>query len=143
MNATYNPPQNLSTSVRWARNLYGLCALLFVIGIAVQVFFAGATLLVNGSYLATHKNFAHVIEGLTLLIPIIGFFARLPRRMHVLNVLLLIDFILQYVFLYINVGVPAFRALHAVNALVMFSITATLIVMWRRLRRLALPIPTS
>lgn len=92
MSTQANSLQNLPRRVRWARILYGVCTLLFMLGIVLQVFFAGATLLVSGSYLIVHENVGHAIEFLIPLLIIIGLFARLPRRMHLLGVLLLVDF---------------------------------------------------
>jgi hypothetical protein len=62
----------------------------------------------------------------------------LPRRLLALSALPLVLFSLQYMFLYAvgNIGLPpAFRALHAVNALVMFWVAQYLAKsVWRLLR---------
>jgi hypothetical protein len=108
--------------VRGLRVLYALCATLLVIGIGLQVFFAGATMLVNGMYLEMHRIFAHVIEGMILGLVVIGLLARLPWRVQVWGLLAFVLMSLQYVFLYAmpTLGLTTLRGLHAVNALAMF-----------------------
>lgn len=113
----------VSGVVRGARLAYLVSTALFAGGVILQVFFAGATLLADASYLIQHRSFAHLLEPVTLAIPIIGLFARLPRRLLLLSWLPLVLFALQYVFLYAvpSAGLPtALRALHAVNALLIF-----------------------
>ncbi len=63
-----------------------------------------------------------MIQLITYALLIIGVFSRLPWRMHGLNVLAILLFMMQYVFLWVlpQLGLPALRALHAVNALVLF-----------------------
>src|SRR5262249_2855728 len=115
-----------SSIVQYARYAYLLSTVLFMGGVVLQVFFAGATLLVDSAYLIQHRSFAHTLELLTFVMPIAGLFARLPWKLRLLSFLPLVLFMLQYVFVY---GVPAMglpvslRALHAVNALVIFGVT--------------------
>jgi hypothetical protein len=134
--------RRVSPLVRAARIVYLICAGLFVAGIATQVFFAGAGALVQPSYWSTHRSFAHVIEGIPVALLIIGFFSRLPWRMYALNVLVIVLFTLQYIFLYAlpRLGLPVLRALHAVNALVLFW-TAVYLAQsaWRLIRKAATP----
>ena len=113
----------VSGITRAARVTFLLAAWFFAGGIALQVFYAGATLLVASDYLNQHRAFAHTLELVTFAIPIIGLFARLPRRMLLLSWLPLVLFMLQYVFIYAvpSLELPtSLRALHAVNALVIF-----------------------
>jgi membrane-bound metal-dependent hydrolase YbcI (DUF457 family) len=114
------PPS--SGFVRGFRYVYALCATLLAVGIVTQIFFAGATLLVNGGYLATHRSFAHMIEFLIIGLVIVGLLARLPWRLQALGLLAFVLMALQYVFLYTMpaLGAPALRGLHTVNGLAMF-----------------------
>lgn len=115
------PP--VSTVVQWMRAGYLLVAGLFVAGVVLQVFFAGAGVLVHPRYFALHSSFGHLLELLPLLLLLLSLLARLPWRLVGLNALIYVLFMLQYVFLYALgrvTGVPALRALHAVNALVLF-----------------------
>jgi hypothetical protein len=114
--------QQISGLVRGFRWFYWLCASLVVVGIILQVFFAGASLLVDGSYLITHRIFAHIVELVIFVLLLVGLPTRFSWRIQGLGLLLLLLMFLQYVFLYAvpNTGFPVLRALHAVNALAMF-----------------------
>ncbi len=112
-----------SSVVQLARYAYLLSVVLFIGGIVLQVFFAGAALLVDPSYLIQHRSFAHALHLVTYVIPIIALLARLPLRLFLLSWLPLVLIMLQYVFVHAvpGLGLPmSLRALHAVNALVMF-----------------------
>lgn len=114
---------SLSGFARTARFLYLIGTALFLGSVVLQVFFAGAALLVSTDYLHQHRSFAHVVELVTFAVAIVALFARLPGRVLALSWLPVGLFILQYVFLHAipSMGLPtALRALHAVNALVIF-----------------------
>lgn len=109
--------------VQLARYAYLLSIVLFMGGIVLQVFLAGAALLVDPGYLIQHRSFAHALHLVTYMIPIIGLLARLPWRLFLLSWLPLVLLMLQYVFVHAvpGLGLPMpLRALHAVNALVLF-----------------------
>ena len=128
MNEIPTNPQRLPTVVRLARAAYALCAGLFAVCIVLQVFFAGAGVLVNPSYWELHRAFGHSIQLLTFVLLAFGLIGLLPWRMQALNVLIVLLFVGQYIFLWLmpSLGLPALRALHAVNALVLFWITVHL-----------------
>ncbi len=116
--------QPVSGIVSALRGLYLLLVLLFAGAVIMQVFFAGATLLADARYLMDHRSLGIAMGPLPLLIVIISLFARLPRRIVGFSILLFVLYAMQYVMLYLfpALGLPAaFRALHAVNALVMFG----------------------
>lgn len=119
---TQDATQQISGVVRAARAVYLVCAILLATGVIFQVFFAGATLLVNGSYLELHRTVAHIVELVSMMTVIVGLFTRLPWRVQALGGLFLLLMFAQYIFLYAMpaLGVPSLRALHAVNALAMF-----------------------
>ena len=108
--------------VRPARVLYLIGILGFLALVAVQIFLAGATLLVGGEYLLTHRAVGEAIGPYLVALLIVGALARLPRRLSLASVLLFVDFVMQYVFVYALKGPP--RALHAANALALFSLAA-------------------
>ena len=124
MNELHDEPRRLPGLARWARIAYLLCAGLFAACVVVQVFFAGAGALAGSSYWSAHRGFGQAIQWLTVAMLVVGFFGRLPRRMHGQNVILLVLFVLQYIFLWVmpQIGLPVLRALHAVNALGIFSL---------------------
>jgi hypothetical protein len=121
--------QHGSAFVRLARGVYGCIAIVFVGAIIVQVFLAGAGALVHPRYWPLHTAWGHIIQVFPIIMLPLGVLARLPWRMLGLTALVFVLFMLQYVFLWIlpNVaGVPALRALHAVNALAFFWIVVYL-----------------
>lgn len=116
--------QQRSGIIRGVRLFYWACAALLAMGVVAQVFLAGATLLAGGGfdYLDVHRSLAHLIELAAIVLMVAGLFTRLPWRVQGLGLLFFLLMFLQYVFLYVMpaVGLPALRALHAVNALAMF-----------------------
>src|SRR5262245_38349321 len=54
-----------STIVQFARYAYLLTIVLYMVGIGLQVFFAGAALMVDSSYLIAHRSFAHALHLVT------------------------------------------------------------------------------
>ncbi|RIK35961.1 MAG: hypothetical protein DCC57_22870 [Chloroflexi bacterium] len=114
--------------VRALRAVYLVCAALLTVGVIGQVFFAGAALLVNGRYLEMHRVLAHLIELLAMLTVVAGLLTRLSWRIQTLGLLFLLLMFAQYAFLYAMpaLGLPALRALHAVNALAMFWVALRL-----------------
>lgn len=117
--------------VRYARVGYWICAGIFALCIVLQVFFAGAAVFVAPGFWVAHRGFGQTIQWLTLVLLAIGLLGRLPRTMQWLNLALIGLFVLQYLFLLVfpQLGVPAVRALHAVNALALFWLSVYL---WQR-----------
>ena len=125
INQTSQPstPTTLSGFTRGARFVYYATTIVFLAGIMLQVFFAGAALLVNPTFLETHRTFAHILELFAILLPIFALVARLPWRITLLSLLPFVLIALQYVFLFAltGMGLPLWtRGLHAANALVIF-----------------------
>lgn len=121
-----------------SRMIYLLLAGLFTGGIALQVFFAGAGVLVNPSYFALHRTFGHILELFPMLLLIVGLIGRLSWRLLGLTALIFVLFMLQYVFLYglaPATGLPVLRAFHAVNALALFWVALSLVSSTRKLLR--------
>lgn len=122
-NLQSSAPKAMSSLVRGARLLYYATTVVMLGSVALQVFFAGAALLVDSSFLEAHRGFAHVIELLALVLPVTALLARQPWRITLLS---LAPFFLvgtQYVYLYAltGMGLPLWtRGLHAVNALVIY-----------------------
>jgi uncharacterized protein DUF6220 len=115
-------PQRLSPVVRLARLGYALSAALFAGAIALEVFFAGLGALADPAYWSLHRAFGPVIGLIAIALPAVGLVGRLPWRMLGPTVLLFPLFAMQFVFLYapVGLGLVELRALHVVNALVLF-----------------------
>jgi hypothetical protein len=124
----------LSPLARGSSLLYRFLAAFLTLAITVQVFLAGLGILVNPRYFAWHGNFAHVIESIPLLLLLLGVMAKLDRGTLLLTLLTLVLVMLQYVFLHLfpQVGLTPLRALHAVNALVLFALSRHL---WRKVQQ--------
>jgi hypothetical protein len=113
---------------QWTRLLYLLAAGFIGVAVVVQVFFAGAAVLVDPTYWATHRAFGHTIDVAAIVLLLIGLMTRLPWRLQALGGLLYVLMFLQFLFLDLmpRIGVPLLRALHAVNALALFSVAVVL-----------------
>ncbi len=113
----------LSGIVRGARLVFYASTVIMLAGVVLQVFFAGASLLVDSSFLEAHRNFAHLLEALAILLPILALLARQPWRITLLSLLPFFLIGTQYVYLFAltGMGLPLWtRGLHAVNALVIY-----------------------
>jgi hypothetical protein len=119
---------------QWTRRLYLLAAGLVGVSIVLQVFFAGAAVLVDPAYWATHRAFGHTIDVAVIVLLLIGLATRLPWRLQALGGLLYVLMFLQFLFLHLmpQIGVPLLRALHAVNALALFSVAVLLVLKIRQ-----------
>lgn len=130
--------QSAPIGVRVARLVYFVSLLLLIMGIFLEVFFAGEVLLVSASALIPHRELGQMLGLVPILIFVTAFAARLPQRLLILSGLPAVLFALQYIFLYgiDNVGLPLdLKALHAVNALVMFWVAQYLAqAAWKLLR---------
>jgi hypothetical protein len=129
--------QSLSPLARGAGMVYTVLAGLFTLGVVIMVFLAGLGVLVSPSYFVWHETFSHVIEFVPVLMLLVGFFAKLRWQTLALTALLFALFMLQYVFLYLmpQLGLMPLRALHAVNALALFSLSSHLRkIVWERLQ---------
>jgi hypothetical protein len=103
--------------------IYYIATALMLAGIVLQIFFAGAALLVDSSFLDLHRGFAHLLELLAILLPILALLSRQPWRITLLSLLPFFLIAMQYVYLWAltGMGLPLWtRGLHAVNAIVIY-----------------------
>ena len=114
----------ISTRTPWTRVAYLVVAWLFIVSLLVQVFLAGLSLFVSGSYWDAHIGFGHSVPGLVaLLLVVFALWGRFPRATILLTLLLFVLVIAQTeVFAAIRADVPLVAALHPVNALILFAI---------------------
>jgi hypothetical protein len=102
---------------RWA---YAVLSLLFLVGILLQVLWAGLAVMSDPAYWETHVNFVHAIEVLPLLMLIA---ALLSRSGHVLWILAVVGFLFigaQYATVEVRPDLVA--GLHPVIALLLFGV---------------------
>lgn len=116
--------------VKWTRIIYLVIAWLFPVAILVQVLFVGLSLFTGQSYWDAHIGFGHMIGILPILLVILGYLGRLPRRTIILTWLALGTYLVQAeVFAVIRADAPLLAAFHPVLALVLFALA--MIIAWR------------
>src|SRR5690606_30568254 len=87
-------------------------------GVVAQEFLAGLGLLVDPGHLSWHATFVHLLEGLLLVMLVLGFSARIGWGPLALTVGLFVLIASQYALIHGLTG--PFRALHAVNSFALF-----------------------
>jgi Family of unknown function (DUF6220) len=98
---------------------FPILAWAYLAALAIQVFFAGMYIFVGASNIELHRNMAHVIGALTMLIIAATFVGRVPEKRLVFGVLGLL--IVQGMLVHVGqwFGLWTIAALHPVNALVL------------------------
>jgi mercuric ion transport protein len=114
----------VSVYVRWARRGYLLFAGAFAIGVAIQVFIAGMSVFVDPANWSMHASFVHVLELLTIVMLVLAFLGRLPRRLKLIPVALFLLIGVQYATA-LGFRGSVVAAIHPVNALVIFWISVS------------------
>src|SRR5689334_10784445 len=109
--------------VKSTRIIYLIIAWLFPVAILVQLLFVGLSLFTSQPYWDAHITLGHTIGVLPILLVVLGYLGRLPRRMIILTWLALGTYIIQAeVFAAIRTDAPLFAAFHPVLALVLFAL---------------------
>lgn len=110
------------------RTGYVVCAWLVAASIMVQVFLAGLNVFLGPRWLGSHITFGHMIGAEIIGLLLLALIAHMPRRVWLLNLLMVGLFALQYNHRALGAafGLPQLAALHAVNALVLFWSATTL-----------------
>lgn len=118
------------------RQGYVLASGLLAVAVLIQVFLAGSGLFGEPSGWSTHRMFGMMLSLGPFVLLALGVAARLPGRTLLMTGLLLVLFALQPV-LILGPGLselPELKALHVVNAVLIFALTALLgQQVWRRL----------
>lgn len=107
--------------VKWGRIGTVVIAWLFAACVALQVFLAGLATFDNAARWADHVNVGQWIGVLTILLVIFALAGRVSRTVLALTVLVFLLYGMQYPFA--NTDVGSMAALHAVNALALFSLS--------------------
>ncbi len=106
---------------RTLRYLYAAAAVIFVVGVAIQVFLAGMFLFADGAR-ATHVDFGYTLTLVPIVVLLLAVVARPGRRTLGLTALLLLVTWLQPILTWFREDVPFIAALHPVNALLLFGL---------------------
>ena len=134
----YESGEPVMPLVRLARLAYLVSILLLLLGIIAELFFAGEIMLVSASAIIQHRELGGWLSLVPIVILVTAFLSRLSRRMLIWSGVPAVLYSLQYIFLYgvDNLGLPLdLKALHAVNALVMFWVAQYLArIAWKLLR---------
>ena len=106
---------------------FPILAWAYVVALGIQVFFAGMYVFAGASNIELHRNMAHVIGLLTILLVAATFVGRVPQRRMVFTVvgLLALQGMLVHVHQWFD-GFAMVAALHPVNALVLTYAAVTL-----------------
>lgn len=106
-----------------SRRIYLIFAWLFVVGVVVQVFFAGMAVVAGRWPWANHVTLGHLLAAPLLAMLIAMYVGKLPGRMKRLTWLLFAVYILQAdVLIFLRASVPVLSALHPVLALADFAL---------------------
>lgn len=106
------------------RIIYLIIAWLFPVAILVQVFLVGLSLFTSQPYWDAHISLGHMIGVLPILLYILAYLGRLPRRTVILTWLAFGTYLVQAeVFAVIRADAPLFAAFHPVLALVLFALS--------------------
>ena len=130
-NPALNPASRSARLLYALRLLYLLLTFIFALLLALQVFFAGLGVLVSPAYFAWHVQLGHMLSLPIFALFIVGLVSLIGWRGVLIPVLLFVLYGLQYAFLEGLEG--PLRALHAVNALLLFWLATQLIrLAWRK-----------
>lgn len=118
------PQQRTRAPRRGPLVIYATLAVVFLLGVVVQVFLAGAGIFASASWLSNHATLGYALPLIPLLIVILGLVGKLPRSVNWLTVLLLVLVFIQPWFIYLarSAGIPLLSALHPVNTLAIFAL---------------------
>ncbi len=122
--------------VKVTRYIYLVFAVLFVVGVLVQVYLAGLVVVAAKPGWANHAGLGHTLAGPLLFMLITQYLAKLPRSSKWLTWALFINYALQAdVLIFMRRTAPMASALHPVLALVDFAIGYALVVRtWKMIR---------
>lgn len=122
-------PRRLPWGARLGRVAYVLCSWALVGAILFQVFFAGLALMADPKYLDLHYALGGMIGMLLVGMIPVALLGRLGWRITTLTAATYGLYTLQYALIEVprDLGIIELRALHPVNALVMFWLATYLV----------------
>ena len=112
---------NLPVWVRYSQIGFSILAWILLICIVIQVYLAGMAIFENPVNWGRHRTFVHMFEYITVLMFVLGFIGRLPRKMVWGSLGVFAIFNIQY---YTAHGFAG--ALHPVLSLILFWGSLTL-----------------
>ncbi|MEZ4539786.1 MAG: DUF6220 domain-containing protein [Chloroflexota bacterium] len=110
-----------------SRIAYEIAGWLFIIGVLVQVFFAGMAVVAGRWGWDNHINLGHFLAVPLLAMLVTAYVGKLPGRMKRLTWLLFGVYVLQGdVLIFLRASAPVLSAFHPVMALIDFALGLTL-----------------
>lgn len=118
-----SPPSGVRVTL--GRNLLALATWAMVIGVVLQVYLAGISVFRGGARVdwELHRNVGYLLGMVALLLTILAFVVRANKLQRGLGILLVIQFVLQSVFVALRES-PEIAALHTVNGMAIVLVTA-------------------
>lgn len=98
-----------------ARSAHLVVAWLLVAGLVVQIFLAGLGVFRGPESFLTHRDFGYMLEGLPIVLLLLGLAAGLGRRAALLAAGIFGLFLLQSILVGLRADAPEVAALHPVN----------------------------
>ena len=118
---------------RISRPVHVVVAWLFVIGLLYQVFLAGLGVFDSSSAFLTHRDTGYVLTFVPVLLAVTGFLGRFGWWQVGAALFIVMQFILQSVFVLQRDSAPPIAALHPVNGVLILVIAVWLASdAWRR-----------
>ncbi|WP_077324372.1 DUF6220 domain-containing protein [Virgibacillus siamensis] len=105
---------------RLIQKVFGLLALLFFLGIIIQVFLAGIALFMDIGKWHYHTTFIHYVEFIPLVMLVISFFGGIPTKFRWQCAGLYLLIVIQYITANLAGSVPYLAAFHPIVALLLF-----------------------
>jgi hypothetical protein len=113
---------------RWALNVYVICVLVFLSLVVVQVLLAGMVVVATRMDWTVHKELGHYLGLPAIIMLIVAYVGRLPRKTKVWTWVLFGLFILQAeILILLRASAPVLSAFHPVLALAEFALGVVLI----------------
>jgi heme A synthase len=111
-----------------AQTLYKVFNWLFIIGVVLQVFFAGMVVVAGQMDWAAHRDTGHIIGLAVILMAILMYVGKAGRQVKRTTWILLLVYILQAdVLIFMRQSVPLASAFHPVLALIDFWLAVKLL----------------
>ena len=122
--------------VKVTRYIYLIFAILFVVGVLVQVYLAGMVVVATRSGWGNHIGLGHTLAGPLVFMLITQYLGKLPRSTKSLTWILFGVYVLQAdILIFLRTTAPVLSALHPVLALIDFAIGYALMVRaWKLVR---------
>ncbi|WP_248926808.1 DUF6220 domain-containing protein [Paenibacillus hamazuiensis] len=119
-----------SVRIQTVRFIYGLLAAVYLTCVVLQVFFAGLGVLVSPGELQLHRVFANYFEFGSIIMFLLSFFGKIRGGLRWWTLALFALTSLQHMTILTFTG--SLRAVHAIDALLLFGISMHLLKRSRR-----------